>query len=171
MVCSIYNYAEIAVRRAELSEVDDIKKIIKEAYAPVKKQLSRTPGALEEGLDKISRHIQMGNQYIALLGTIIVGTMRVSLSGNAGVVSRLAVRTEYRKRRIGTVLIEYAENLLTHMNALLIEVELYGVLEGQTEFYTKHGYVETDRQKRSGEVIVTMQKSLEEQPVVEDEDL
>jgi N-acetylglutamate synthase-like GNAT family acetyltransferase len=171
VVCPIYNYAEIKVRRAELSEVDDIKKIIKEAYAPVKKKLSRTPGALEEGLDKISRHIQMGNQYIALLGEIIVGTMRVSLSGSTGVISRLAVSTKYRKRRIGTVLIEYAENLLTHMNALMIEVELYGVLEGQTEFYTKYGYVETGRQKRSGEVIVTMQKSLEEQPIIEDEDL
>ena len=56
---AIYNYAEITIRRAELSEVDVIKAIITEAYEPVKKKLSRTPAALKEGLDKIARHIQM----------------------------------------------------------------------------------------------------------------
>ncbi|MFW9803416.1 MAG: hypothetical protein ACFFFC_12225, partial [Candidatus Thorarchaeota archaeon] len=87
----MYDYAEVMIRRAELGEVDLVKAIIVEAYKPVKKQLSRTPAALNEGLSKISRHIQMGDQYVALVGDQIVGTMRVRLSGQMGVISRLGV--------------------------------------------------------------------------------
>jgi GNAT superfamily N-acetyltransferase len=164
----IYNYAEVTIRRAELAEVDLIKEIIKEAYAPIKKQLSRQPAALKEGLDKISRHIQMGNQYVALVGDTVVGTMRVSLRGQVGVISRVGVRQAFRNRRIGTKLVDYAENLLSVMNAQRIEVEIYGVVENQLSFYERSGYVETGRMKRLGEEIVVMQKDLTESPIEEE---
>lgn len=170
MVLLIYNYAEITIRRAELSEVDIIKSIVKEAYASVKKQLSRAPGALSEGLDKISRQIQMGNQYVALVGTNIVGCMRVSLRGQSGVISRIAVRTEYRKRRIGTMLIDYGENLLEHMNATSVDIEVYGAINEQLAFYEKMGYEEIERTLRAREEIVVMRKSLLEEEIVEDDD-
>ena len=168
-VSPIYNYAEVTIRKAVLSEVDVVKKIIKEAYQPIKKQLSRKPAALEEGLGKISRHIQMGNQYVALVGETIVGTMRVSLSGQVGVISRVAVRSQFRGRRIGTMLVDYGENLLSHMNAQLIEVEIYGAVEEQVSFYERGGYVVTDRIKRTGEEIVIMQKDLTEKPMEEED--
>ena len=152
-----------------LSEVDIVKEIIKEAYQPIKKRLKRKPGALQEGLDKISRHIQMGNQYVALVGEVIVGTMRVNLRGQNGVISRVSVRNEFRGRRIGTMLVDYAENLLVHMNAQRIDIEIYGVVEDQVSFYERGGYVETERIKRSGEVIIVMQKDLTEKPEVEED--
>ena len=152
-----------------LSEVDIVKEIIKEAYQPIKKRLKRKPGALQEGLDKISRHIQMGNQYVALVGEVIVGTMRVNLRGQNGVISRVSVRNEFRGRRIGTMLVDYAENLLVHMNAQRIDIEIYGVAEDQVSFYERGGYVETERIKRSGEVIIVMQKDLTEKPEVEED--
>ncbi|MFW9868835.1 MAG: GNAT family N-acetyltransferase [Candidatus Thorarchaeota archaeon] len=158
----MYNYAEVTIRRAELVEVDVIKEIIKEAYAPIKKKLSRQPAALKEGLDKISRHIQMGNQYVALVGDYVVGTMRVSLRGQIGVISRVGVRQKYRNRRIGTKLVDYAENLLTHMGAQRIEIEIYGVVDNQLSFYERGGYVEIRRMERLGEEIVVMQKELTE---------
>ena len=126
----------------------------------MKKQLSRTPAALTEGLGKISRHIQMGDQYIAIIGTTIVGTMRVRLRGQIGVVSRMAVLERFRGRRIGSMLIEYAENLLQRMNASCIEIEVYGRIDAQLSFYEKFGYSETDRLTRTGEEIVVMQKDL-----------
>ena len=152
-----------------LSEVDIVKEIIKEAYQPIKKRLKRKPGALQEGLDKISRHIQMGNQYVALVGEMIVGTMIVNLRGQNGVISRVSVRNEFRGRRIGTMLVDYAENLLVHMNAQRIDIEIYGVVEDQVSFYERGGYVETERIKRSGEVIIVMQKDLTEKPEVEED--
>ena len=169
VVLTIYNYAEVTIRRAELSEVDDVKEIIKEAYAGVKKQLSRQPGALKEGLDKIARMIQVGNQYVALMGSKIVGVMRVELRGGVGVISRIAVRPEYRKRRIGTLLVEYGENLLEHSNASCIEIDVYGAIEQQKEFYENMGYVEIEKTKREGEEIVVMRKDLCEDELVEDE--
>ncbi|MFW9786462.1 MAG: GNAT family N-acetyltransferase [Candidatus Thorarchaeota archaeon] len=168
-VSLIYNYAEIAIRKAVLAEVDVIKEIIKEAYQPIMKQLSRKPAALEEGLGKISRHIQMGHQYVALVGETVVGTMRVRLRGQVGVISRVAVRSDFRGRRIGTMLVDYAENLLTHMNAQLIEIEVYGAVEQQLSFYERGGYVETGRIERLGEEIVIMQKDLTEKPMDEEE--
>ncbi|MHA2024317.1 MAG: GNAT family N-acetyltransferase [Candidatus Thorarchaeota archaeon] len=165
---SIYNYAEVNIRRADLAEVDVIKEITKEAYAPIKKQLSRQPAALKEDLSKISRHIQMGNQYVALVGETVVGTMRVSLRGQVGVISRVGVLQDFRNRRIGTKLVDYAENLLIHMNAQRIEIEIYGVVDNQVTFYERGGYVETERIQRKGEEIVLMQKDLTESPVEED---
>ena len=114
-VPQIYNYAEVTVRHANLGEVDIIKEIIVEAYAPIKKQLSRMPAALNEGLGKIARHIQMGDQYVGLVGEHVVATMRVRLVGRVGVVSRVAVRQSYRGRRIGSMLVDYAENLIARV--------------------------------------------------------
>jgi ribosomal protein S18 acetylase RimI-like enzyme len=168
-VSPIYNYAEVTIRRANLSEVDVIKEIIVEAYEPVRKQLSRMPAALQEGLDKIARHIQMGDQYIAIVGDQIVGTMRARVAGNVGVIARVAVRESFRGRRIGSMLVDYAENLMSHMNASVIEVEVYGAVEMQLAFYEKLGYVETGRLTRLGEEIVVMQKEMIESPI-EDED-
>lgn len=165
----IYNYAEVTIRKAVLSEVDLVKEIVKEAYQPIKKALKRKPAALEEGLAKISRNIQMGNQYVALVGEMVVGTMLVSLRGQNGVISRVAVRNEFRGRRIGTMLVDYGENLLTHMNAQRIDIELYGAVEDQASFYERGGYVETERIKRLGEEIVVMQKDLTEKPVEEED--
>jgi ribosomal protein S18 acetylase RimI-like enzyme len=142
--------------------VDLIKEIIVEAYEPIKKQLSRMPAALDEGLGKISRHIQMGDQYVGIVGDTVVATMRIRLVGRVGVVSRVAVRQEFRGRRIGSMLIDYAENLMVHSNAQAIEVEIYGAVETQLDFYKRLGYEETGRLERLGEEIVVMQKSLVE---------
>ena len=168
-VSPIYNYAEVTIRKAMLSEVDLVKEIIKEAYQPIKKQLSRKPAALQEGLAKLSRNIQMGNQYVALVGELVVGTMLVNLRGQNGVISRVSVRSDFRGRRIGTMLVDYAENLLVHMNAQRIDIEIYGAVEDQVSFYERGGYVETERIKRVGEVIVVMQKDLTEKPVEEED--
>jgi len=159
-VSPIYNYAEVTIRRATLGEVDLVKEIIVEAYEPIRKQLSRVHAALDEGLGKIARHIQMGDQYVGLVGDTIVATMRIRLVGRVGVFSRVAVRQEFRGRRIGSMLVDYAENLMSHNNAATIEVEIYGSVETQIEFYTKMGYEETGRMERLGEEIVVMQKSL-----------
>jgi ribosomal protein S18 acetylase RimI-like enzyme len=159
----------VTIRRANLSEVDVIKEIIVEAYEPVRKQLSRMPAALQEGLDKIARHIQMGDQYVAIVGNQIVGTMRARVAGNVGVIARVAVRESFRDRRIGSMLVEYAENLMSHMNASVIEVEVYGAVEMQLAFYEKLGYIETGRLTRLGEEIVVMQKEMVQSPL-EDED-
>ena len=142
--------------------MDLIKEIIVEAYEPIKKQLSRMPAALDEGLGKIARHIQMGDQYVGLVGDTVVATMRIRLVGRVGVVSRVAVRQSFRGRRIGSMLIDYAENLMVHSNAQVIEVEIYGSVETQVDFYKRLGYEETGRLERLGEEIVVMQKSLVE---------
>ncbi|MHA1770583.1 MAG: GNAT family N-acetyltransferase [Candidatus Thorarchaeota archaeon] len=171
MVSTIFNYAEVLIRRAELGEVEEIRSIIKEAYAGIKSQLSREPGALKESLDKIARQIQMGNVYVAIIGNQIVGTMRVILHGQVGVISRVAVARKFRNRRIGTILIEYAENLLTHRNAKIAEIEVYGAIDEQKTFYERVGYKEIEKTVREGEEIILMQKSLEEEEIEEEEPL
>lgn len=148
--------------------MDLIKKILNDAYQPVKKQLSRAPAALSEDLGNISRHIQMGNQYIALIGDQVVGTMRVTLRGQIGVIERLAVSSDFRNRRIGTMLVQYAENLIEGRDATCIELEVYGRVEEQQKFYDRIGYKETTQHKRSGEVIVLMRKNFNEE--VEEEE-
>ncbi len=150
--------------------MDIIKEILNDAYQPVQKQLSRPPAALKEDLGKISRHIQIGNQYVALVGNQIVGTMRVTLRGQIGVIERLAVSSNFRNRRIGTMLVQHAENVMEGRDAICIELEVYGRVEEQQKFYDRIGYKETTRKKRSGEEIVLMRKIFNE-PVEEEEPL
>ncbi len=170
MVHPIYNYAEVRVRRAGMNEVDVVRDIIQEAYKPIMKQLCRPPAALQEGMDKIARHIQMGNIYVALIGDTIAGTMRAELRGRLGVISRVAVRERFRGRRIGTALMDYAESLLSSNNAKSIELEVYGAIDPQIDFYKKLGYEEKSRHERAGEEIVVMEKDLEdEEAIVEDD--
>ncbi|MFX0107821.1 MAG: GNAT family N-acetyltransferase [Candidatus Hodarchaeota archaeon] len=137
----------------------------------MKKQLSRTPGALDEGLSKIARHIQMGDQYVALIGDLLVGTMRARMRGKNGIISRLAVLAKFRGRRIGTLLMDYAENLLSSRGATTVEVEVYGVIDKQLSFYERLGYKETGRSVRMKEEIVTMHKSLIESMIEEEEEV
>ncbi len=158
----------MTIRRAELGEVDIVRSIIEEAYKPVKKQLSRPPAALTEGLGKISRHIQMGNVYVAIVGGSIVGTMRVTMRGNIGVIERLAVKNNFRNRRIGSMMVEYAENLLAHMGASYVEIEVYSSVDAQSTFYSRLGYVETGRKERLGEEIILMRKDLAEGEIDEE---
>jgi ribosomal protein S18 acetylase RimI-like enzyme len=113
----------------------------------------------------------MGNVYVALVGEIVVGTMRVSMRGQIGVIERLAVRQNFRGRRIGTMMIQYAENLLTHMNATCIEIEVYSAIDYQGSFYTNLGYSEKGRETRDGEEIILMMKDLCEPEVEEEPDL
>ncbi|TFF93491.1 GNAT family N-acetyltransferase [Candidatus Thorarchaeota archaeon] len=170
MVHRIYNYAEVRIRRAGMKEVDIVRDIIQEAYKPIMKQLSRPPAALQEGMDKIARHIQMGNIYVALVGDTIAGTMRVELRGKLGVISRVAVLERFRGRRIGTALMDYAENLLSRSNAKSIELEVYGAIDQQIDFYKKLGYEEVSRHERVGEEIVVMKKDFEDEGQLPEDD-
>lgn len=170
VVKAMHNYAEIQIRRAELSEVDAIKDILREAYKPIRKELSRVPGALKEGMDKIARHIQMGNQYVALVGNEIAGTMRVGMRGQVGVVSRMAVREKFRNRRIGTIMVEYADSLLDRQNAKCVEIEVYGSIDYQADFYDRMGFSEVERKERAGEEIIVMRKDLCKDEEIPEED-
>ena len=111
----------------------------------------------------------MGDQYVGLVGDTVVATMRIRLVGRVGVVSRVAVKQSFRGRRIGSMLVDYAENIMAHMNATVIEVEIYGIVEPQLDFYKKMGYEETGRMERLGEEIVVMQKSLVETHIEKEE--
>jgi len=170
VVSVLYDYAEITIRRAELGEVDTIRAIVQEAYGPVKKQLSRAPAALQDGLDKISRSIQMGNLYVAIIGDVIVGTMKVQLQGQIGTISRIAVLENFRNRRIGTFLVEYGENLLSHMGAKYVQLEVFSAINSQSKFYESIGYKALEHVHRAGEDLLVMQKDLNEPEAEEEED-
>lgn len=166
----VYNYAEISIRRADLGETAIVRSIVQEAYGGVKKQLGGDPAVLQEGLDKVSRYIQMGNVYVALIGDAIVGTMRVQLQGQVGTISRVAVREKFRNRRIGTFLVEYGENLLTHMGAKFVQLEVSGATDTQTKFYEGIGYKQMKRVRHAGQETIFMQKDLCEAPESEEEE-
>jgi ribosomal protein S18 acetylase RimI-like enzyme len=166
----MYDFAEVSIRRAELGEVDTVRSIVQEAYSSVKKRLSKEPVAMQDGLDKISRSIQMGNVYVAIIGEAIVGTMRVQLQGQVGTISRIAVREKFRNRRVGTFLVEYAENLLTHMGARSVQLEVFSAEGSQTKFYQSIGYKPVEPPRNAVGELLVMQKDLYESEQEEDEE-
>lgn len=159
---AMYDYAEVSIRRAELGEVNTVRSILQEAYAGPKKRLPKEPTGVQDGLDKISRSIQMGNVYVAIIGDSIVGTMKVQLQGQVGTISRVAVLERFRNRRVGTFLVEYAENLLTHMGAKSVQLEVLSARDSQAKFYEGIGYKPVERHQSSGIDLMVMQKDLYE---------
>jgi ribosomal protein S18 acetylase RimI-like enzyme len=167
---AMYDYAEVSIRRADLGEVDTVRSILQEAYGGVRKRLPKDPVGPQDGLDKISRSIQMGNIYVAIIGDSIVGTMRVQLQGQVGTISRIGVLERFRNRRVGTFLVEYAENLLTHMGAKTVQLEVVSAMDTQTKFYEGIGYKTVEHREGSGTDVLMMRKDLFESEQEEDED-
>jgi len=150
---------EIEIRKANMNEADLVDRVIKAAYAPLMKILSRPPKALTERTSTRARQIQFGHILVAILGDELVGTVRIYADGPRGFISRLAVHPTHQRKGIGTALLTAAERALAEKGVKYFELEIYDKVDFQHAFFSVNGYIEVNKFERNGEIIVNMQKS------------
>ncbi len=151
---------EVEIRKANMNEADLVDRVIKEAYKPLMKILSRPPKALTEPTSRRARQIQFGHILVAILGDELVGTVRIYADGPRGFISRLAVVPKHQRKGIGTALLTAAERALAEKGVRYFELEIYDKAEYQHKFFSTNGYIEVEKFERNGEIIVNMKKNV-----------
>ncbi|GAA4905489.1 GNAT family N-acetyltransferase [Streptomonospora salina] len=119
--------------------------------------------ALAETLDNVRSAIARGHVRTAVEGTRIVGAVRGRAEGGTGLVSRLCVAPDRRRRGIARALMRSVEERLVHAHP---DVAVFAAVTGQQNatdlrLYRGLGYAETHRERMSEHVaLVHMRKAV-----------
>ncbi len=90
--------------------------------------------------------------FVAEIDSVIVGTIMAGYDGHRGWLYTVAVNPQYRRRGIGTKLVQYAEKALTAMGCLKINLQVRASNAEVVAFYEKLGYL-TDGNISMGKVV------------------
>lgn len=91
--------------------------------------------------------------FVAEIDSVIVGTIMAGYDGHRGWLYTVAVNPQYRRRSIGTKLVQHAEKALTAMGCLKINLQVRASNAEVVEFYQKLGY-QTDGNISMGKVVI-----------------
>jgi ribosomal protein S18 acetylase RimI-like enzyme len=105
----------ISIRALTQASVQDVLSLWRDAGLPVKPQGRDHPNRLKQ---EITAHPR--NFIGAFDGERLVGVVVATWDGRKGWINRLAVRPEYRRRKVGQTLIAEAERELENRGALII---------------------------------------------------
>jgi ribosomal protein S18 acetylase RimI-like enzyme len=78
--------------------------------------------------------------FVAEVGEKVVGTVMAGYDGHRGWIYSVAVLPEYRNRGVGTQLMRHAEERLTLLGCLKINLQILNGNDGVQAFYQKLGY-------------------------------
>ena len=90
--------------------------------------------------------------FVAEIDSVIAGTIMAGYDGHRGWLYTVAVNPQYRRRGIGTKLVQHAEKVLTAMGCLKINLQVRANNAEVVEFYQKLGYL-TDGNISMGKVV------------------
>jgi ribosomal protein S18 acetylase RimI-like enzyme len=129
------------IRRAEASDAGAIYTILQKAFREYAQAAGLTEvEALKETIADIEREIREKAVYIALIDSIVVGTVRVDISGDTAYISRFAVNSSHRNIGIGKSLMNLVDKYLISKNVrevCLHTASRYGAL---MRFYYGRGF-------------------------------
>jgi ribosomal protein S18 acetylase RimI-like enzyme len=77
---------------------------------------------------------------VALDGGVVAGSVMAGYDGHRGWISRVAVRTSYRRRGIGQALLAEAETRLAALGCVKINLQVVATNAAVAEFYAASGY-------------------------------
>lgn len=78
--------------------------------------------------------------FVAVEDEKAVGTIMAGYDGHRGWIYSLGVLPEYRKKRIGTLLLHHAESRLIGLGCVKINLQIVQSNEAVAGFYLKNGY-------------------------------
>ncbi|MDC7125442.1 MAG: GNAT family acetyltransferase [Spirochaetales bacterium] len=94
----------------------------------------------------ISKKIEIDDQlYVAVVAEQVIGTIMTGYDGHRGWIYSLAVLPEYRKIGIGSQLLKHAEESLTEMGCMKINLQIMNENAAVKAFYKKNGYEVEER--------------------------
>ncbi|MBR8743461.1 GNAT family N-acetyltransferase [Nocardiopsis sp. MG754419] len=122
---------------------------------------------LTEGLSRVERQLTADDSLVlkAVVGHRSVGVVRAVTTGTTGVVGRLAVAPDMRRRGIARALMTRVEEELRLRHPDLAALTLFAGAQNTTEqrLYRRLGYAETHRERVADHlVMVHMRKELDQ---------
>lgn len=122
---------------------------------------------LTEGLSRIGRLIADEDALVlkAVTGHRVVGSVRAGVTGTTGVVGRLVVAPDMRRRGIARALLSRVEGDLCRRRPELAALTLFTGAQGTADqkLYRGLGYAETHRERVADHlVMVHMRKELDQ---------
>ena len=151
-------------RIAKEGNIPYIEKIIHEAYEPILKALSRTPGALENTGEKL-RDAHRNNQLYGIY-KVKEGLIRtfylISTNRKTVKISHFAIKPHFQKQGIGSWTIqELVKMIQFHMPKInSINLEIYSKIPSHNRFYRRFGFSQIGEKHIRGETILILSKPL-----------
>jgi ribosomal protein S18 acetylase RimI-like enzyme len=133
------------IRRAEASDAGDVYAILQKAFREYAEAAGLTEvEALKETIADIEKEIRDKVVYIALIDKVIVGTVRVDISGDTAYISRFAVNSSHRNIGIGKSLMNLVDKYLIAKNVRQVSLHTASRYGALMRFYYGRGfYVES----------------------------
>ncbi len=138
------DYAFI-IQQAEVSDAGDVYAIIQKAFCEYAEAAGLTNvQALKETPADIEKAIREKVVYIALIDKVIVGTVRVDITGDTAYISRFAVNSSHRNIGIGKSLMNLVDKYLISKNVRQVSLHTASKYGALMRFYYGRGfYVES----------------------------
>ncbi len=133
------------IRQAEVSDAGDVYAIIQKAFREYAEAAGLTNvEALKETPADIEKAIREKVVYIALIDKVIVGTVRVDITGDTAYISRFAVNSSHRNIGIGKSLMNLVDKYLISKNVRQVSLHTASKYGALMRFYYGRGfYVES----------------------------
>ena len=151
-------------RLAREEDLQLIKEIIHEAYQPIRKALSRPPGALENTSEKLRDAYKNNHLYgIYKVKEGLIGTFSLIPTDEKAIkLTHFAINPYFQKQGLGSWTIqELIKMIQFHMPKVTsISLEIYSKIPIHYQFYKKFGFSRTGEKHIRGETILILSKSL-----------
>ena len=89
--------------------------------------------------------INDGLFFVAIVNQNVVGTVMAGYDGHRGWVYSIAVSSDYRKQRLGSELLSFAEKKLSSKGCMKINLQIMEGNEAVEKFYLSNGYQTENR--------------------------
>ncbi len=97
---------------------------------------------------QVIRHkcaVQQELFFVAILDSVLVGTLMAGYDGHRGWIYSLAVSPDARRHGIGTALMKHAETVLARRDCPKINLQILATNAAVVAFYQKLGYAVEER--------------------------
>ncbi len=89
--------------------------------------------------------VKDGLFFVAVREDVVVGTIMAGYDGHRGWIYSLAVHPDYRRQRIGSRLLSYAESQLISRDCVKINLQILDGNDNAQAFYEANGYAAEKR--------------------------
>ena len=96
--------------------------------------------------------------FVATENGEVIGTVMAGYDGHRGWIYSLAVVPEYRRRLVGTKLLEHAESKLSKLGCVKINLQILLSNENVKNFYLKNGFKVEERISMGKEISENIKK-------------
>ncbi|UCE12751.1 MAG: GNAT family N-acetyltransferase [Candidatus Heimdallarchaeota archaeon] len=154
----------VKIDRAEKEDLPVIVDIIKKAYNPMTKILSRPPGALDNTAEKVDHAFKNNQLYTLRNKQNLIGTFSLIETEEQSVkLFHLAIKPEFQNQGIGSQTVKEIIKMVQnqdHQPVKSLELEIYSRIPRLFQFYKKFEFVQKSEKVIRGVKILILTKKL-----------